>query len=97
MTNPRRRNGHRRTQLRQRVIAHYNTCAICGKAVDKTLNHLDPYAPEVDEIIPVSLGGDPLKWANVQLAHRICNQRKGNDTNYKPKPDPTPTTTSRQW
>ena len=33
---------------------------------------------EVDEIIPVSLGGDELDFDNVQPAHRICNERKGN-------------------
>ena len=33
---------------------------------------------EVDEIVPVSKGGDPLDFGNTQPAHRICNQRKGN-------------------
>lgn len=76
--NPRRANGHRRTQLRKRVLAHYTHCALCGQLVDKTLPPNDPGAPEVDEILPVSLGGNPLLWSNVQLAERICNQRRGN-------------------
>jgi len=55
-------------------------------------------APEVDEIIPVSLGGDPLRWANVQLCHRICNQRRGNKLDYVHPSVATPTpTTSRVW
>lgn len=33
---------------------------------------------EVDEIVPVSRGGSPIDRANVQPAHRICNQRRGN-------------------
>lgn len=33
---------------------------------------------EVDEIVPVSRGGSPIDQANVQPAHRICNQKKGN-------------------
>lgn len=33
---------------------------------------------EVDEIIPVSHGGDPLSKENTQPTHRICNERKGN-------------------
>lgn len=78
MGNPRNRNGHRRRQLRRRVLAAYDVCALCGDPVDKKLPRLDPGAPEVDEIVPVSMGGDPLAWSNVQLAHRICNQRKGN-------------------
>ena len=35
--NPRRTNGHRRTQLRRRVLAAYDRCAICGGDVDKSL------------------------------------------------------------
>ena len=97
MGNPRRANGHRRTQLRRRVLAHYTHCAICGKPVDKTLPMLDPLAPEVDEILPVSRGGDPLAWSNVQLAHRICNQRKGDRLDYKPTPQPAQPKTSRSW
>lgn len=78
MGNPRRTNGYRRDQLRRRVLAHYTTCAECGGPVDKTLPPNDPGAPEVDEIIPVSLGGSPLAWSNVRLTHRICNQKRGN-------------------
>lgn len=100
--NPRRANGHRRSQLRRRVLAHYTHCALCGEPVDKTLPPTDPGAPEVDEILPVSLGGNPLAWRNVQLAHRLCNQRKGNRTDSPPSPrastlpPPTPVT-SRAW
>lgn len=88
-------NGHRRRQLRQRVLNTYDTCALCGQPVDKTLHHTHPWAPEVDEIIPVSKGGDPLDWNNVQLAHRTCNQQRSN----KPLHTPTPTKphTSRPW
>lgn len=96
--NPRYANGHRRRRLRRRVLAHYTHCALCGRPVDKTLPPNDPGAPEVDEITPISLGGNPLLWSNVQLAHRICNQRKGNRTKTK---TPTPKTrapiTSRAW
>ena len=31
---------------------------------------------EVDEIIPVSRGGDPLSFANCRLTHRRCNRLK---------------------
>ena len=75
--NVRQSNGHRRRRLRKRVLAHYSTCHLCDEPVNKALHHLHPLAPEVDEITPVSHGGDPLAWGNVQLAHRICNQRRG--------------------
>lgn len=77
-TNPRSANGHRRRQLRARVLAAYDTCAICGKPVDKSLRSPHPMSAEVDEIIPVSRGGDPLAWDNVRLTHRRCNRLKSN-------------------
>ena len=79
-SNPRRANGSRRTRLRKRVLAAYDTCWLCGRAVDKTLPPGHPWSGEVDEVIPVSRGGDPLDWDNVRLAHRICNERRGNKT-----------------
>lgn len=33
---------------------------------------------ELDEVVPVSKGGDPFSRGNVAPAHRICNQRRGN-------------------
>jgi 5-methylcytosine-specific restriction endonuclease McrA len=96
-TNTRYANGHRRRRLRARVLAHYTHCALCGSPVDKTLPATDPGAPEVDEIIPVSRGGDPLAWSNVQLTHRACNQAKGNRLGHTPRPAPTPPATSRNW
>lgn len=77
-TNPRNRNGARRRQLRARVLAAYDTCAICGQPVDKRLRTPHPLSPEVDEITPVSRGGDPLSWDNVRLTHRRCNRLKSN-------------------
>lgn len=76
--NPRRSNGHRRTQLRNRVRARHDPCAICGQPIDYDLPPGDPMSFELDEIIPVSRGGSPFDIDNVQPAHRICNQRKGN-------------------
>ena len=78
VTNPRNRNGARRRQLRARVLAAYDTCAICGKPVDKSLRTPHPLSAEVDEIIPVSRGGNPLAWDNVRLTHRRCNRLKSN-------------------
>ena len=78
--NPRRANGHRRDMLRKRVLAAYDTCAICGKPVDKTLRTPHPMSAEVDERVPVSRGGDPLSFANCRLTHRVCNRMKSDKT-----------------
>lgn len=96
---PRKINSSLRSTLRKRVIATYDTCALCGREVDKTLHYLDPLAPEVDEIVPVSRGGSPYDWDNLQLVHRICNQRKGSkmagDIDLRGVQNPTPL--SRSW
>lgn len=106
-SNPRNANGHRRRQLRERVLAAYDTCAICGQPIDKTLKTPHPLSPEVDEIIPVSRGGDPLDYRNCRLVHRRCNRLKSNRTDEwararlagKPLPPPTglPLRTSGEW
>lgn len=72
------RNGTRRRKLRARVRAMGLPCAICGHPIDYTIPAGDPLSYELDEIVPVSLGGDELDPSNVQPAHRICNQMKGN-------------------
>lgn len=55
---------------------------MCGQPIDYSLPALDPWSYELDEIVPVSLGGSELDPDNVQPAHRICNQRKGNKMFY---------------
>lgn len=77
-TNPRRANGARRDRARAAVLARDDVCGICGQPVDKTLHYLDPGAPEVDEIVPVSLGGSPFELTNLRLTHLLCNRRRGN-------------------
>ena len=44
-----------------------------------------PMRAEVDEIVPVSRGGNPYDRTNCRLAHRICNQKRGAGD---PKPEP---------
>ena len=78
IVNPRKANGWRRRQAQQRVRAAYTCCHICGKPIDKTLPAGDPWSLEVDEIIPVSKGGSPTDFNNLQAAHRICNEIRGN-------------------
>ena len=78
--NPRRANGHRRDQVRRRVLREETDCWLCGLPVDKTLKTPHPGSPEVDEVIPVSLGGSPVDRANCRLSHRLCNVRRGNGT-----------------
>lgn len=83
--NPRNANGNARRKLRSWLKAQGRPCWICrafGRdgAIDYSLNHLDPMAFEVDELVPVSRGGDPLDPLNVDAAHRRCNQWRGNKT-----------------
>lgn len=51
-------------------------CGICDGAVDPGLAFPDLMSASLDHIVPMSLGG-PHLWHNVQLAHLICNSRKG--------------------
>ena len=96
MSNPRRANGHRRDQVVRRVLAEESDCWLCNQPVDKTLPPHLPGSPEVDEVVPVSLGGSPFDRDNCRLAHRLCNVRRGNGTRT-PKPPVEPLATSRSW
>ena len=81
--NPRRTNSHARNELRRWLAKQERPCWICaafGKpaAIDYSLPPRHPLSFEVDELTPVSLGGDPLDRLNVDAAHRCCNQWRGN-------------------
>lgn len=60
-----------------RIFKTCDTCGICGGYVDVNIkNHLDPMAPVIDHIVPISRGGHPSDISNLQLAHRWCNRQK---------------------
>lgn len=69
-------NGNARRKLRARLKAEGRPCAICGGPIDYDLPAGNPWAFEVDEKLPFSLGGSAIDYDNVQPAHRWCNQRK---------------------
>lgn len=51
----------------------------------------------VDEIVPVSRGGDPLDFANTRPTHWACNARRGDGTRRgKPTSSPLPMP-ERDW
>ena len=98
--NARKANGYRYRQLQKRVRSWGNPCALCGQPIDYSLTtYIDPKDGrrkphprrfEVDHIVPIAQGGDPFDPANVQAAHRICNQRKGDGTRKKRRQPPPP-------
>lgn len=51
-------------------------CGLCRKRVAMTQKAPDPKSPVIDHVVPLALGGDDTK-VNVQLAHWLCNSRKG--------------------
>lgn len=51
-------------------------CALCGRAIDKRLRAPHPWSAVADHIIEISDGGNPTALANLQAAHRRCNERK---------------------
>jgi len=52
-------------------------CHICHRKIDLTLSGRDAMGPTVDHILPVSMGGTN-DLANLNIAHRVCNTRRGN-------------------
>jgi HNH endonuclease len=51
-------------------------CALCRRKVSRTARAGTPKSASIDHLIPLSAGGSHT-WGNVQLAHWICNTRRG--------------------
>jgi len=51
-------------------------CGLCGKSIDLGLRWPDPLSPSRDHIVPLANGGSHMD-TNVQVAHLVCNVRKG--------------------
>lgn len=51
-------------------------CQLCGVPVDLTLEYPDRMARSIDHAVPLAAGGAHT-FENCQLAHWICNVRKG--------------------
>lgn len=81
--NPRSTNRHKREQLRARLTAIYHTCPICGQPLDTSLRTPHPMSVSIDEIIPISKGGNPYQLSN--LGHRAIPPRKQNPQKHTQK------------
>lgn len=93
-TNPRHANGNLRRKNRARLKAMGLPCGICQGRLgpihyDEPSDAAHPLSFVIDEIHPVSkwkqFGYDSPRaaaedWNNLQAAHYICNQAKGNKT-----------------
>lgn len=89
MGNPRYRNGNLRRKHRARLRAMGLPCALCGRPIhyDEPSDAQHPLSFVVDERLPVSKWREygyrspeeaAEDWDNLQPAHYICNQIKGN-------------------
>lgn len=76
--NKRRANSSRRNSLRRYLEGRDLVCYLCGRPLDYSLPAGLPASPEIDEVLPVSKGGDPLDVSNCRMTHRYCNEFKGN-------------------
>ena len=95
-TNPRYKNGTLRRKYRQRFKAMGAPCGICGGKLgaihyDEPSDSKHPLSFVIDEIRPISkweqygyssAAAAAEDFSNLQAAHYICNQLKGNKSNY---------------
>ena len=70
-----KRNSALRNKHRARIRRDEPSCHICGKPIDYTLPHLDPWSFVVDHVVALKNGGsDSIE--NKAAAHRECNSKK---------------------
>ena len=67
-----------RDKLKKIVFDGEPPCYLCGKDIDYSLPKGFKGSPEMDDIIPVSRGGNPLDPENLRAVHKLCNQKRGN-------------------
>lgn len=75
--------GAKRTRRRLQIAVRDGwVCQLCGEPVEQWLQPPHPMSRTVDHIIRLADGGT---WAlaNLQLAHRICNQQRHNGPNAR--------------
>ena len=65
-------------KVRAEVLARAQDCALCGLPLDFQAQPMTRFAPSVDHIVPVTLGGELLDPANLRPAHFGCNSQRGN-------------------
>lgn len=70
-----KRDSANRHRMRARIKRDQPACHICGKAIDYTLPHLDPWSFVIDHVVPLAKGGQDM-LSNVKAAHRECNSKK---------------------
>ena len=75
---------YRRT--RDTVFLEEQFCFLCGGFVDQTLYYLDPGAPQLHYVIPITRGGNRRDRQNMRLTHRKCNNDWGNRLPGEPGP-----------
>ena len=83
------RRGARWRKAQARIYTTQTHCWLCQQPVNQALPSRHKMSKTVDHKQPLSLGGDPYELSNLGLAHRWCNESRGN------KPPKTPN--SRQW
>lgn len=89
---------HTRAKLKKRVFAGEPPCYLCGNDIDYSLPPKSAASPEMDDIIPVSKGGDPLDINNLRPVHKSCNGRRGNlDVDIAIRNEQSRRKTSRVW
>ena len=74
---PKRGRGGRPWERIKVLIYSREICWICGQPVRYDVPGNDPLAPSVDHRTPLSLGGHPTDFNNLELAHRSCNSSRG--------------------
>lgn len=55
----------------------FGFCQLCFTKIDRAVKFPDPQSGVLDHMIPLSKGGGHI-YTNIQLAHNLCNMKKGN-------------------
>lgn len=80
----------RARNIRKRKFAFQEgRCYLCGEPMSMDVPPNDPMFATFDHIIPLHDGGRRSSRANIKLAHRSCNMKRGRETGMRRKAEVT--------
>lgn len=53
-------------------------CHLCGAPIDPAVRPYSAMGATIDHVVPLSAGGSRRSKSNMRLAHRRCNNERGN-------------------
>jgi 5-methylcytosine-specific restriction endonuclease McrA len=80
------RNTRKWRRAREIALMGATHCAVCGGPLDFAAPSRSKWAPSVDHIVALAVGGDPFDQSNLRVTHYGCNSSLGASLGNRRRP-----------